>query len=85
MKFNINHIVRVRLTDLGRKLMIKNHNALFGNRAHLVEVRSPSEIDGWSELQLWYLMAEFGQHLNNGCDLPFETEIEIPERPDAES
>ena len=68
MKFNINHTVKIKLTDHGRAILNRQRPSLLDR---LVEV------DGWSEWQFWVLMQEFGNHVYNGCQLPFETEIEI--------
>jgi hypothetical protein len=81
MKLNVNDVVRVRLTDLGRKTLAvlraqeNEHLAAAGSR-----VRIPlavAEVDGWSEWQLWDLMATFGEFCGNGSPLMFETEIEL--------
>lgn len=81
MKFNLNHKVRVKLTERGREVMTINHRKLWGEfRAEIVPVREVKEdAEGWSEWQLWDLMHEFGAHCYNGCRVPFETEIEIIE------
>lgn len=72
-KFNINNKVRVKLTDRGRKIHFDNFKEL-----KLFQYSPPKEDeDGWSEWQLWVLMQEFGKHLENGCNIPFETEIEF--------
>lgn len=83
MKFNINHKVRVKLTPLGREIMVKNHNDLFGANADKFPMLQIEETDGWSVWQLWVLMAEFGPHLRGGFSIPFETEIEILEPAEA--
>lgn len=80
MKFNINDSVRVRLTDVGRGAILRNHNSLFGAKAGSFTPRKVEEDeDGWSTWQLWCLMQEFGPHMRNGSPIPFETEIEIIE------
>ncbi len=78
LTINMNDEVRVRLTARGREIMRKNHAELFPSGAP-VPYSEPREDDGWSTWQLWCLMQEFGRHLHNGCDVPFETEIEIGE------
>ena len=79
MRFNVNDKVRVKLTDRGREALRANHDQLFSN---LKEKAPPftlpkEDADGWSEWQLWCLMAELGPHLTMGMFPPFETEIEI--------
>lgn len=83
MKFNINDNVRVKLTNHGRKL----HKLRYENMMDLYDERGfarpfpyyPVEEDpkGWSTWQLWCLMEEFGEHIHNGTENPFETTIEI--------
>lgn len=87
MRFNINHNVRVKLTEDGRALHRKNHDDLVAHALSLGakqgwDYRAPKEdADGWSEWQLWILMQEFGPHITHGAKLPFETTIEIVETP----
>lgn len=72
MLFNINHSVRIRLTEHGRGILERQCPSML---AHLEE-----DQDGWSRWQFWVLMQEFGNHVYNGCQVPFETEIDIEER-----
>lgn len=69
MKFNINHEVRVRLTPRGRNIILSTPH----------EVMPTEDANGWSKWQLWELMRVFGSHCYNGCEVPFETEIEMLE------
>lgn len=67
MKFNINNIVRVKLTDIGKRII--------SGKKYM-----PAEDErGWSEWQMWDLMNVFGEHIYLGMSLPFEAEIEIME------
>ena len=82
MKLNINDKVRVRLTDLGRKTLAvlrakanEDFETRFGTTLGLA--LAVIEVDGWSEWQLWDLMATFGEFCGNGLPLMFETEIEL--------
>ncbi len=68
MKFNLNHYVKVKLTDRGKTLLIANDHSV-----------PEADADGWTKWQLWHLMQCFGEHMYNGCRIPFETEIEIIE------
>lgn len=72
--FNINHHVRVKLTALGRK-----HLSEIGELWRLEPGHSNAVDDatGFSEWQLWDLMATFGPVLYMGGGVPFETEIEL--------
>ena len=72
MKININHTVRVKLTDKGKEIM--------------EDQRQPFpkvDEDGYHHFQLWVLMAIFGQHMYAGIvDMPFETTIYYDEPPE---
>jgi hypothetical protein len=67
MRFNLNHDVRIKLTDYGRKLLAEMAFA----------PAFKPDADGWSKEQLWQVMATFGPVLGNGFPVPFETEIEL--------
>ena len=79
MKININDVVKVRLTEYGRKIHRGNHQKFWSMLGKCDVKYFPPEEDenGWSEWQLWDLMNEFGKHVGLGSKLPFETEIEI--------
>jgi hypothetical protein len=86
MDFNINDNVYVKMTDEGRRIHRQAHDDL---NAHIrsvspkvprFEYHPPAEDeDGWSKWQLWELMASFGAHMHNGCRVPFELTIRIPD------
>ena len=65
MKVNINQKVRVKFTQFGINLIKLHHFAI------------TVDDDGYSEVQLHYLMYCFGRFLFNSNVLPFETTIEI--------
>ena len=67
MDFNINNKVRVKLTDYGRQALARQHNGL------------KEDAEGWSEWQLWHLMQELGHLCCLGCQVPFETTIQLLE------
>jgi hypothetical protein len=73
MIFNINHSIRVKVT-------LHGYSLLPAERAKMV-FKESSKNDGWSRWQLWDLISTFGGHLHIGCEIPFETNIEIPEEP----
>ncbi len=80
MKININDSVRVRLTECGKKQHRENHDNFWRTTKHPnpPKYTAPVEdVDGWSEWQLWCLMAEFGPHILMGSLPPFDTEIEL--------
>ena len=91
LKFNINDKVRVRLTDLGRAtlavLRAQANEQIAKNWSLTLAQREPPRLplavledDGWSEWQLWDLMATFGEFCGMGRELLFETTIEIDAR-----
>lgn len=81
--FNINNNVYVKLTDVGKSELKKQHDELneFVNGI-LGEYTPPIEdSEGWSKWQLWCLMKKLGVECGQGCKVPFETgiRIDIPE------
>lgn len=83
MDFNINDIVRVKLTDYGRQALASQHAAFWASagRSEPYPYTPPEEdAEGWSEWQLWSLMQDLG-HLCHLCGpMPFETTIQLVER-----
>lgn len=78
MKFNINDKVYVKMLPRGRFIHEEYYQSL---QAIVPEITIPNiveDADGWSEWRLWDLMNIFGRHIYNGCDMPFETTILIP-------
>jgi hypothetical protein len=76
MKININSFVKVRLTDVGKRIHREAWDSLF--MPQHVTYRAPEEDEeGYSKWQLWSLMNVYGRHIGLGLDLPFESEIEI--------
>lgn len=75
--FNANDYVRVKLTQHGRDLLKKQHEALNAVSVYL-PYRPPTEdSDGWSRWQLHRLMNHFGSHTGMGMPLCFETCIQF--------
>tara|TARA_R110000822_G_scaffold301108_1_gene424770 strand:- start:1651 stop:1896 length:246 start_codon:yes stop_codon:yes gene_type:complete len=73
LKININDYARVKLTDHGRAIHLKNLERYID-----MEYMPPKEdSEGYSRWQLWQLMKDFGSHMGNGNPIPFETAIEI--------
>lgn len=83
VKFNVNHEVRVKLTEHGLKILKQQHDELF-MRAMRAPIWQPPAVDaeGYSKFQLHDLMYTFGECMLLGNSiLPFETEI-LLEAPD---
>jgi hypothetical protein len=78
ISFNINHFVRVRLTDRGRAELRRQHDELNAPRVAAGYPPFPfllKEVDGWSRWQLHELMQQLGPLCCVGFDPPFETTI----------
>lgn len=64
---NINDKVAVRLTPLAHALLAANYVRDFSGHPRTPEYHAPvADEGGWTEFQLWTLMAEFGSHCFNG-------------------
>lgn len=81
VQFNINNIVRVKLTDYGRSVHAADYVLFWAsvNHPNHPAYAAPKEDNnGWSEWQLWSLMQAFGKHINLGFGkVCFETTIEL--------
>lgn len=78
MKFNINHYVKVKLTEKGIEILKEQHNDIQKYALLLPDFEEPQkDDDGYTKFQLWELMLKFGNHLYNGCEVPFHPEIII--------
>lgn len=77
MKLNLNEQVKVKLTDLGLKILEDDYNRLKMSIPHL-EDYMPLKIDaqGYSKMQLHELMSKFGKYMcMDISDLPIEMNI----------
>ena len=78
MLFNANDYVRVKLTPEGRRILEERFLAMSARVPGIGAFKLPKEdADGWSRWQLWDLMSTYGEHVYNGCKVPFETTIDI--------
>lgn len=81
MKFNVNEMVKVKLTSAGLEELKRQHEDLKQSTGYKGEFSEPTvDEDGYSLWQLWVLMSTFGHMMINGGDVPFETEIIIVQR-----
>ncbi|GIO83483.1 hypothetical protein J25TS5_04150 [Paenibacillus faecis] len=80
-KVNINDIVKVKLTEHGKKIEREKNEKLnelisaFGGQVS--EYKPSVDEDGYTTYQLWSLFGTFGSHMGLTQELPFETEIII--------
>ena len=71
-RFNINHIVKVKLTDYGEKVLY-THLIVYEKYMPLkyTDVYKTDEL-GYKTFQLWDLMNIFGAHIYSGAPICFE-------------
>lgn len=90
VKFNLNDHVLVKVTSEGIEALRENHdqlNAFLGGR---LSDFTPPQVDenGYTRMQLWCVMQEFGPHIRMGNLPPIETEMffeSVPNTPDTTS
>jgi len=77
MKFNLNHHVKVKITEHGLECMRKKHEEICAVLPDWnIDFRPPDvDEEGYTRMQLWCVMETFGQHMGNGKKLPIETFI----------
>ena len=81
--FNTNSTVKVKLTELGKKMLERDHNEFWGSRGILRDhpYKPPKEDkDGYVEFQLWSLMYQLGKYQILGCEPTIDTVILIDEK-----
>ena len=85
-KFNINCPVNIRLTETGIAILKDNYDNMLKAHADKPEVLEMlgefkvPEMDenGYTQMELWKVMAAFGSYLNYGAtNPPFELDITI--------
>ena len=80
IRFNINQYAKVKLTEMGKEILLKRHNELNDQLAArgaqgLGMFILKLDEGGYYKDQLWRIMQVFGEQLFNGAEVPFETEI----------
>ena len=84
--FNINNIVKVKLTEYGKKMLERDHNEFWSAQGASGMLDKfpyePHEEDenGYAKFQLWSLMYQLGKYCGLGCAMPFDTVILIDEK-----
>ena len=75
---NINSEVRIKLTPSGIRKLRQRHEKLRSKVPSIGRFIPPkADKDGYCEMPLWQIMHIFGEDVNIGLNLPFETEIQI--------
>lgn len=72
--YNLNHYVRVRLTEHGLNIL---HNDFRNTGFDELPKYVTPDANGFIVLQLWEIMQIFGAHMGNGRVVPFETTIQL--------
>jgi len=77
--FNINHHVRVKLTEYGREKHREQHDTFWKSTGSTPPIYTPptEDSEGWSDWQLWTLMQDLGSLVSMGGNLPFDTQIQF--------
>lgn len=82
VKYNLNWLVKVKLTRLGKKILWEQRKAL--NDSIIARGGIPlsgpiftEDADGYCEMQMWNLMDDFSGHISVCGELPFSTNVMI--------
>ncbi len=77
MNFNINYHIKVKLTDIGKAELKRQHDEL--RKVCPVDEYKPKEEDeeGFVKFQAWSLFSSLGHLCDIGCKPPFETDVKI--------
>lgn len=82
IRFNMNQTVKVKLTDLGLKILKEKHEKTREEMRNTIgidigEFDQNERLDkvGYYREQLWVVMQIFGPHMETGNNIPFETDI----------
>lgn len=80
IKFNINHSVKVKVTEYGYQVWLNHINRFceFSPQIEKIELEhlhEKEDEDGYVTFQLWVLMETFGAHMSMGFKNVIETDI----------
>ena len=76
--FNINHYVRVKLSNEGLRILREQHEDLKAAFPKLDDFVEPVvDEEGYSKFQMWSLMRTFGEAMSACKLVPFETWIQF--------
>lgn len=80
-KFNLNDVVRVKITRIGLIHMKKKYEQNMGIMLNTYPYQEPKvDSEGYTEMQMHAVMYVFGDICCNGFDVPIEPNILIEER-----
>jgi len=80
IKFNINHSVKVKVTEYGYEVWLAHENKFvhFSGTIKPVtieELKAKQDEDGYTKFQLWDMMSIFGSKMQMGFKNPIDTNI----------
>lgn len=80
IKFNINHSVKVKVTEYGYEVWLAHENKFvqFSGTIKSVtieELKAKQDEDGYTKFQLWDMMSIFGPKMTMGFENPIDTNI----------
>lgn len=79
--FNINSIIKVKLSLKGESILKDYHDAtrqkIKDTTGHTLFPKFEVTVDedGYHEMQMWSIFTIFGPHLNASLDVPFDTNV----------
>lgn len=76
IKYNVNNYMYIKITDFGKELIINK----FGYSYFENCVERNKQENGYYKLQCHHIMNYFGEHLYNGCKIPFEPTVYLDEK-----
>lgn len=81
-EFNINYMVKVRLTDYGKDIYYHQYDELNDkfNKQIIKPTLPKVDENGYTSFQLWNLMEIYGPYMRMASALPFETNILIEDK-----
>ena len=79
MEFNINNYVHIKMTQHGRDIHKEHWTDVMSGCFDWTYNPKKESADGWFKWQMWDVMRVFGDHMYNGCELPFDVNIIIEE------
>lgn len=71
--FNVNHYVKVKLTDLGKEIYKHHDDEFLKEFPNLKPIPLDIDEQGYCKFQLWHFMNIFGEHFGNGFPLVIES------------
>jgi hypothetical protein len=80
IKFNINHQVKVKVTDYGYEAWLEHENrfVMYSSTYPITtieELKAKVDTDGYTTFQMWDMMAIFGPKMSMGFKIPIDTNV----------